>query len=165
MTLSLKFSFWSGRPSFLLEWNIIDSHIYNSYVHRIPLDSSVQLHDEWLTPPELEERVRAKEQQAKIWGTFNMSSSKPSQDISATKWSLTPKSQDDSLPSQDKLTATDDNSLSKFVNTAEFSSELPDATDIHHDSHQVPCRNNRLNKVLLSSCRLINEVFLSSLED
>ena len=36
-------------------WNeiLLDSHIYASYVHRIPLDtkSSVQLHNEWLVPP------------------------------------------------------------------------------------------------------------------
>ena len=87
-------------PSF---WNEIslNLHIYYSYVHHTPLDinSSVQLHDEWLNPPELEERVRAKEQKAKIRGTFSMSSSKSSQDISSTKSSLIPMSQDDSLPS------------------------------------------------------------------
>ena len=41
-------------PSF---WNEVslDSYIYDSYIHQNPLDtnSSVQLHDEWLTPPEL----------------------------------------------------------------------------------------------------------------
>ena len=63
-------------PSFQNKTSL-DSRIYNSYMHRIPLDtkSCVQLHDEWLTPPELEERVTSNERQAKIRGTFSMSSS------------------------------------------------------------------------------------------
>ena len=148
-------------PSF---WNEIslDSHIYDSYVHRIPLDtdSSVQLHDEWLTPPELEERARTKERQAKIRSTFNMSSATSSQDTSSNKGlSLLPsKSQDNSLP-------TDDNSSPKFVDAVEFPSQLPDLKDIHDNTHQEPRRSIRVNKGVFSSDRFINQVFLSSLED
>ena len=102
-------------PSFWSEISL-DSHIYDSYVHRITLDtkSSVQLHYEWLTPPKLEEKLCAKERQDRIRGTFNISSSNSSQDISATKYTslLTPKSQDNVLTSQDDFLVTDDNSLS-----------------------------------------------------
>ena len=71
-----------------------------------------------------------------------MSSSKFSQDISATKFSITPKSQDDSLPSQDNVSAIDDISLSKFVSSVKFPSRLLDTKDIQHDSHQEPRRSN-----------------------
>ena len=94
-----------------------------------------------------------------------MSSSKSSQYISATKSSLTPNYQDNSLPSQNNLSATDENSLSKFVESMEFPSQLPDAKYTHHDSHQEPCRSNCVNKGIFSSEYFINQVFLSSLED
>ena len=104
-------SFWSKIS--------LDSHIYDSYIHLIILDTNyfAQLHDEWLPPPYLEERVRTKERQAKIRGMFNISSSRSSQDISATKClsPLTPKYQDDSLLSQDNLLANDDNFLLKLL--------------------------------------------------
>ena len=47
----------------------------------------------------------------------------------------------------------------------EFPSQLLDAKDTHHDSHQEPHRSNCVNKGVFSSDRFINIVFLSSLED
>ena len=109
--------------------------------------------------------MRVKDQHTKIRCTFNMPPSKSSQDISGAKFSLTPKSQDNALSSQDNLSATDDNSLSKFVDSLEFPSQLPDAKYTHHDNHQEPRRRNCLKKGVFSSDRFINQVFLSSLED
>ena len=66
-------------PSF---WNKIslDSHLYDSHVHHIPLDSdsSIRLYDQWSTPPESEKKRRSIEYQAKIRGTFNIPSLPPS---------------------------------------------------------------------------------------
>ena len=64
-----------------------------------------------------------------------MSLSKSSHDILATKSSIIPKSQDDSLPSQDNLLVTDENPLSKIVHSMEFPYQLPDSKHTHHDSH------------------------------
>ena len=143
-------------PSF---WNEIslDSHLYDSYVHRIPLDSdsSIQLHDEWLTPPELEERRRSVERQAKIRGTFNMTSLP-----SSKKSVITQMSQDCSMP----IDNVSDPSP-KFVDAVEYPSQLPDSKESSQSSNEEPRRSSRVNKGVFNSERFIDQVFLSSLQD
>ena len=143
-------------PSF---WNEIslDSHLYDSYVHRIPLDSdsSIQLHDEWLTPPELEERRRSVERQAKIRGTFNMTSLP-----SSKKSVITQMSQDCSMP----IDNVSDPSP-KFVDAVEYPSQLPNSKESSQSSNEEPRRSSRVNKGVFNSERFIDQVFLSSLQD
>ena len=143
-------------PSF---WNrmSLDSHLYDSHVHRIPLDSnySIQLHDKWLTPPELEERRRSIEHQAKIRGTFNMPP------LPSSKKSVIMQISQDCSMHVDNVSDPSPN----VFDAVEYPSQLPDSKNSSQSNHEEPRRSRRINKGVFNSERFIDQVFLSSLQD
>ena len=142
-------------PSF---WNDID---LDSHIHRIPLDEdeNAELRNDWLTPPELEEKSRRELRSKKIRASFNPS----------TTAQIPPNNTDISMTLSNEIPSASDSSNipinPESTDTPSVNSQ-PSPTPIVPDTQPPNIRRSmRSNKGQYNETRYINEVFLSSVTD
>ena len=135
----------------------IDDNLYETHVHRIPLDpeASIQLGPEWLTPDEREERSRMEARQSKIRVRFAPPITSPV-DVSVPPSSSAPS------------TLSDPTIIPNIVTPQVLSTDIPSDNTIPtpvSPSPAAPRRSGRSTKGQYSETRYINEVFLTSARD